>query len=332
MNTTIQRTADPEKAIEFVPYGAADKIKLSVKIIQNMVAVPTKSGKTCTERDALRFLMLCQAQRLNPFAGDAYLVGYDSREGPSFSLITAHQAFLKRAETCPEYEGMESGVIILDGNGETVNEREGDFHLESEEVVGGWARVHRKGRKDTYRRIRLARFNKGFAQWQTDPAGMIVKCAEADALRSTFPTLLGGLYIQGEQNEAAGRIVSDIATTKPIFEIPARAATPQQQPAPETESDVDADGDLGPQAPKAEAKPAQTKPIDYLRGIKGLLKLANITEAELLNYMRRAWDLDESLSSLQEIIMVAPETLERAYNEWATVSAEINQAKGVEFR
>lgn len=35
---------DPERAVEFIPYGAADKIKLSVKIIQNMVAVPTRSG------------------------------------------------------------------------------------------------------------------------------------------------------------------------------------------------------------------------------------------------------------------------------------------------
>ena len=30
------------------------------------------------------------------------------------------------------------------------------------------------------------------------PAGQIVKCAEADSLRSSFPTLLGGLMIQEE--------------------------------------------------------------------------------------------------------------------------------------
>ena len=236
--TALQRT-DPERAIEFIPYGAADKIKLSVRIIQNMVAVPTRTGKTCNERDALRFLMLCQAQRLNPFAGDAYLVGYDGKDGPSFSLITAHQSFLKRAETCADYEGMESGIILLGDDG-TITEREGDFHLEDEKVVGGWARVHRKGRKPTYRRIRMARFNKGFAQWQVDAAGMIVKCAEADALRSTFPTLLGGLYMQGEQSDA-GRIVAEMSTTKPIFEVQSRAAA-----LPQHQADDGQDTDLGP--------------------------------------------------------------------------------------
>lgn len=230
MSNQAVQTTEKEKAIEFIPFGSADRIKLSVKIIQNMVAVPTKSGKTCSERDALRFLMLCQAQRLNPFAGDAFLVGYDGKDGPSFSLITAHQAFLKRAETCADFEGMESGVIILSGDKDNpvIAEREGDFHLEAENIVGGWARVHRKGRRDTYRRIRMARFNKGFAQWAVDPAGMICKTAEADALRSTFPTLLGGLYLQGEQDGAAGRIVVEMSTTRPIFEAPAKLVTDAQ--------------------------------------------------------------------------------------------------------
>lgn len=183
----------------FTPFGAADKIKLSVEIVQNLCAVPTKSGKTCSTKDAVRFMMLCQAQRLNPFAGDAYLVGYDGQNGATFSLITAHVAFLKRAETCPDFEGMESGVILLvdQDTGET-KEREGDFHLRNEIVVGGWAKVFRKGRKPTYRRIRMERFNNGFAQWKADAAGMIVKCAESDALRSTFPSLLGGMFNEHE--------------------------------------------------------------------------------------------------------------------------------------
>lgn len=246
MNTQLQ-TKD-ERAIEFIPFGAADKIKLSVKIIQNMVAVPTASGKTCSERDALRFLMLCQAQRLNPFAGDAFLVGYDGKYGPQFSLITAHQAFLKRAEASQDFEGMESGIILQSDDG-AISEREGDFHLEEENVVGGWARVHRKGRKPTYRRIRMARFNKGYAQWKEDPAGMIVKTAEADALRSTFPTLLAGLYMQGETDVYADKIVSDIATNKHNT-IDARSlveTAPAPRPTPDPDNEDD--GGLGP-APK----------------------------------------------------------------------------------
>lgn len=184
----------------FVPFGAADKIRLTVEIVKNLIAVPTRSGKTCSDRDAVKFMALCQAQRLNPFAGDAFLVGYDNSQSgtATFSLITAHVAFLKRAETCQDFEGMESGIVLLNEETGETQDREGDFHLPNEKVVGGWARVHRKNRKPTYRRLRMERFNKGFAQWKEDPAGMIVKCAESDALRSTFPTLLGGLYSEGE--------------------------------------------------------------------------------------------------------------------------------------
>lgn len=188
-----------EKSIEFVPHGSAEKIKLSVSIIKNLIAVRTKSGKTCSDQDALKFLMLCQAQHLNPFSGDAFLIGYDGKDGPSFSLITAHAAFLKRAESCEKFEGMESGIIFKNDDG-TIDERQGDFHSGEEKVIGGWAKVYRTDRKiPCYRRIRLERFDKGFAQWQVDPAGMIVKCAESDALRSSFPALLSGLYLEGEQ-------------------------------------------------------------------------------------------------------------------------------------
>ena len=131
--------------------------------------------------------MLCKAKRLNPFEGDAYLIGYDSKDGPSFSLITAHQAFLKRAECNDEYDGMESGVIV--SNGGSLVDRIGDFTMDDDKLVGAWARVHFKNRGHAMeKRVKLTTFNKGFGRWNIDPAGMIVKCAEADALRSAFPT------------------------------------------------------------------------------------------------------------------------------------------------
>ena len=353
--TALQRN-DPERGVEFIPYGAADKIKLNVKIIQNMVAVPTKSGKTCSERDALRFLMLCQAQRLNPFAGDAFLVGYDGANGPTFSLITAHQAFLKRAETCEDFEGMESG-IILQGEDGSISEREGDFYLEGDKdhageyVVGGWARVHRKGRRDTYRRIRLSRFNNGFAQWKVDAAGMIVKCAEADALRSTFPTLLGGLYIQGEQ--AADRIVADIVTTKPIFDstpkvvaLPAQAAQSElPEPGEEDFSPARPDPALSAATVAETSTVSQTSSaavangsaasaggkakgsINYLRSIASLLKMSGHKEVELLDYLRASGKVDDSLSSLEEISMVAEPAIVWLYENWAGVDSEIKKLK-----
>lgn len=196
MTTEIAKTE--ERIVSFVPFGAADAIKLTVSIIQNLIAIPTKSGKTCSVKDAVKFMMLCRAKRLDPFEGDCFLLGYDSRDGvATFSLITAHQAYLKRAEVHPEFDGMKSGVIV-ESKGEDgsslVTDLEGDFRDKDQTLLGGWATVYFKNRKvPTTRRLRLERFKKPFGVWNDDPEGMIVKCAEADALRSSFPTMLGSL-------------------------------------------------------------------------------------------------------------------------------------------
>jgi phage recombination protein Bet len=197
-NQQLQTADRTEKAVEFIPFGADTKIKLTVKMVQSFLCVPTRAGHVCSERDAMKFVMLCQAKGLNPWESDCHLIGYDGKDGPTFSLVTAHQAFLKRAELNPEYDGMESGVIIRDADGKIL-EREGDFFDDGETVVGGWAKVYFKTRKHPiYRRLRLDTFRQSFGVWAKNPEGMIVKCGEADALRSAFPTKCGGLYLQGE--------------------------------------------------------------------------------------------------------------------------------------
>lgn len=238
--TTAIATKPSERMMEFVPFGAADKIKLTIEIVQNLIATKTKSGRTCSPQQAAKFMMLCQAQRLNPFAGDAFLVGYDGKDGnPNFSLIVAHQALLKRAETCQGFEGMESGIIIkVDPSPECptgIIEREGDFALPEEQVVGGWARVYRTGRKPTYRRLAITQRRPNYPSqfWEGAKANeQIVKCSEADALRSTFPTLLGGLYTEGER-------IIDITSERVSTELPANrlvavtseSSQGQEQPA-----------------------------------------------------------------------------------------------------
>lgn len=201
MNTTVQKNDD--RATEYVPYGSQDKIKLSLSLIQKFIATPTRSGRTCSERDALKFLMLCRARRLDPWQGDAFLIGYDGKDGPQFSLITAHQALVKRAELHPEFDGMKSGVIVRDGD--ELRDLEGDFHTEEQVLLGGWATVFFKQRKiASSDRLALRTFMKknpdgsGQGRWKDDPAGMIVKIAESSALRKAFPTMCGGMFLREE--------------------------------------------------------------------------------------------------------------------------------------
>jgi phage recombination protein Bet len=206
--STAVATVDPnkaldailDKAIEYTPFLSEQAIMLTPRMVIRFMCKPTKSGKRATMEQALHFCMLCKARGLNPWEGDAFIVGYDTKDGPEFSLLTAHQAFLKRAEVHPEYDGMQSGVIVQ--RGAEVLEEEGDFFLDSDVLLGGWSKVLFKTRSTpVYKRLKLSTFNKGFGRWNVDPAGMIVKCAEADGLRSAFPNSLGGMYLEDEMPE-----------------------------------------------------------------------------------------------------------------------------------
>ena len=215
---------DEKGVVEIVPFGTDERIKLSVSIVQKMIAVPTKLGKVPDVNQCIKFMMLCRARHLNPFEGDAYMLGYDTQSGPQFSLITAHQVFLKRAEASKGFAGMESGVIVRqpDHDGKTgagpILEREGDLVYDDEKLIGGWAKVHRKNLdKPMYRRVKLSTFNTGRSRWEKDPGGMICKCAEADALRSAFPTHLGGLYVQ-EESEPIRVEANEIPIARPKIE------------------------------------------------------------------------------------------------------------------
>lgn len=230
-----------KQIVEFVPFGAKDKIQLTLELVKRLVAVKTKQGKTCSDEDAFKFMLMCQARKLNPFEGDAFLIGYDGQHGPSFSLITAHQAFLKRAELHPEFDGMESGTIVLrEGN---IHDLVGDWHMPNDRVLGGWATVFFKNRAHPMKkRVRLDRFNKGYGIWKDDPAGMIVKCAEADALRSSFPTMLGGMFINEELPATGAEIVRPVfndapttnggTTTVEVAPAPAAAPAPERKVEP----------------------------------------------------------------------------------------------------
>ena len=293
-------TAKESKFTEYIPFGADEKIKLSVEMVKNLIAVKTKSGKTCSDNDAIKFIAMCLARKLNPFEGDAFLIGYDGKDGPVFSLLTAHQAFLKRAELHPEYDGMTSGVIVRrdDSNGNATVDLEGDFHLEGDDVLGGWATVYFKTRQHPmHKRIRLQRFKKNYGIWMEDPGGMIVKCAEADALRSSFPTMLGGLYLREEMQPAEPKVSTPIFTQPPKQEPPIHLFPHEQN----------------------QELPGISSPLDV---VNQLCKQDNIGEGALLEFLK-VIGLAADETSLDQIPV---NTLLEISEQWPEYSSRIREA------
>jgi phage recombination protein Bet len=328
-------------SVEFIPYGGQDKIKLSVSIVQNLIAVKTKSGKTCSDRDAIKFLAMCQAKRINPFEGDCFLIGYDTNDGPSFALVTAHQTYLKRAELHAEFDGMKSGIIVEEDG--TLKDLEGDFYIEGQKLMGGWATVYFKNRKfPMTKRLRLSRFNKGHGIWRDDPAGMICKCAEADALRSSFPTMLGGLYLREELEIDPKK--PEFA--KPLFAEPAKvaeitnghaaaagAAEPPPAASPVTEAELpqtdapEKDPEFGPQPEAERVKP---KPVEKAPAQPGPLSIIRqncqrdgVEEGKLLDFLSQIGATDGSFSDLEELILGNEKLTKIVIRDWPSMVQRI---------
>jgi len=302
-----------DKGVEFVPFGAQDKVKLTIAMVKNLIAIKTKSGKTCSDQDAIKFMMLCQARRLNPFEGDCFLIGYDGKDGPTFSLITAHQAFLKRAELNKEYDGMKSGIIV-EQDGET-KDLEGDFYLDTQKPIGGWATVYFKNRKQhMHKRIRLKRFQKAWGIWQDDPAGMICKCAEADALRSSFPTMLGGLYLREEVvTQALPTVSTPIFTPTVVADPPATQAEPPSPAKAAMEEPV--------------SKPAAEPPaFNVLKSVKGLIKHHKLTEEKVLDFLLSLGSVEPG-TKLED---VEEQTLQMLNEQFSEIAEKINEAEKAE--
>ena len=186
-------------SVSYKPIGGDESMELTVGYVKKYLAHKTKSGHQPSDSDVIKFMQLCKSQRLNPWVGDAYLLGYDSKDGPTFTLITAVQALLKRAELNPDFDGICSGIIALADD--DLVERKGAFLHPGDKLLGGWASVTRKNCSTPFEaKVQLATYDTSRSRWSKDKAGMIEKVARSAALRTAFPSDLGSLYTQEEMD------------------------------------------------------------------------------------------------------------------------------------
>lgn len=214
-----------------------DTVTLSPSIVRNYL---TNGNGAVTDQEVNYFVHLCRGQGLNPFLKEIYLIKFGTQPA---TFVVSKEAFLKRAEANPQYDGSESGIIVLNKDGELIERKGGFFLKDSEQVVGGWAKVYRKDRKypsdvqvtfEEYAgRTKEGNLN---SNWANRPATMIKKVALVQALREAFPNDLNNLYTEEEQ----GDIQMPMVDTTPI-EQPKPVQQNFQQPVQQQviEQDID---------------------------------------------------------------------------------------------
>ena len=210
-----------------------DEIKLTPKIVQEYI-VGTDAKITMPEFKL--FTELCRVRKLNPFLREAYLIKYSDKQPAS--IVVGKDAIYKRAVLNPNFDGMESGVIVLDSNGNVV-ERIGSFKLPDDILVGGWAKVYRKDwQHPIYASVTfdecVQKKSDGTpnSNWTKQPTTMIEKVAKVRALREAFVEDLSGMYEAEEMDEVP---------PKETIEMTGKAKTEQviidtqiEEQAPET--------------------------------------------------------------------------------------------------
>lgn len=206
-----------------------EEVKLSGEMVKQYLV---RGGSEVNDQELVMFLNLCKYQKLNPFLNEAYLIKF---KGAPAQIIVSKEAFMKRAESHEQYNGLEAGIIVeREGN---MVELEGAVSLKNDILIGGWAKVYRKDReKPVTIKIAMNEFSKSQATWKQMPNNMIRKTAIVNALREAFPEKLNAMYtdeeapsapqvsVQEEIKQNANQELIDIPKVQPAPQI-----KPQQQ-------------------------------------------------------------------------------------------------------
>ena len=228
VNNTLVKAKANETAITFT--AGNDTVKLSPAIIKKYLV--SGDANNVTDQELMMFMMMCKGNHLNPWNREAYCIKYGQQPA---TMVIGKDAFMKRASGSPEYDGMTSGIVVINNETGEIEYRTGTIVIDDQEkIIGGWAEVFRKDRTHSTR-IEVG-FNEYVGrkkdgtlniQWAAKPATMIRKVAQVQALREAFPESLSNLYTSEEQgiDEPTGTVI----------EQPAEV-TAEPTPAPKAEA------------------------------------------------------------------------------------------------
>lgn len=167
-----------------------------------------KGNGNVSDQEVFLFVKMCQAQRLNPFVtGEVYLIKFGSQPA---QMVVGYDTYKRRADENPAHLYTESGIVVCRGTSGEIVQKTGACLYPTEQLVGGWCRVHKlKGEREvvTFKEVGFNEYNKGNAIWKEKPCTMIEKVAISQCLREAYPKDYEGLYTAEELAPAEYREV-----------------------------------------------------------------------------------------------------------------------------
>lgn len=162
----------------------------------------------CSDVEIGMFIKICQAQNLNPFIREAYLIKY---AGSPAQIITGYEVYLKRAEKSGLWGGEK---VWTEGDGANVK---------------CCIEIYRKDwQKPLYHEVYLREYAvSANPLWRSKPLTMIKKVARAQAYRLAFPENLGGLPYTSDEFSPGPEVEPSKPAGKPIVTEPEELNQPE---------------------------------------------------------------------------------------------------------
>jgi len=159
--------------------------------------------KGATDADLAMYLYRCKTLGFDPLSGELVLQKRTMKDGEiRLNFITTRDAYLRKAEQNPEYQGINSGVV-KEGDTFLIDTENGvvkhTFGIKRGKILSGWAVVYHKNRKPVITTADYSEYsiaNSNSPVWRSMPSAMIQKIAEVAALRRQFP--IQGIYTAEE--------------------------------------------------------------------------------------------------------------------------------------
>lgn len=175
---------------------ALGPVELDYETVKNYLV---KGNGNVTDKEVNLFIMNCKMQKLNPFVtGEVHLIKFGSQPA---QMVVGYDTYKRRADDNPAFLFTESGIVVLRGSTGEVVQKAGACLYPTEQLIGGWCRVHKmKGDREvtTFKEVAFKEYDKGNAIWKEKPCTMIEKVAISQCLREAFPKDYNGLYTPEE--------------------------------------------------------------------------------------------------------------------------------------